>query len=540
MSTPGAASRAANAHGHLALVLHAHLPFVRHPEHERFLEEDWFYEAVTETYVPLLHVLEGLVREGVHLRLTLSLSPTLVAMLRDELLVGRYVQHLDRLIELAEREIERTREAPGLEPLARMYHDAFVACRRTFVDRLQCDLVSAYASLQQSGHVDILTSAATHAFLPLMQSAPEAVRAQLQTATEDHARHFGHRPRGIWLPECGYYPGLEELLAEQGLEFFVVDAHGVMFGDRRPRYGVYAPVRCPNGVVAFGRDLESSKQVWSADEGFPGDARYRDFYRDIGFDLDLERIRPYIHADDLRVHTGIKYHAVTGRTAHKRLYDPQAAAAAVDEHSARFLLDRERQVGELHGLMGRAPIVVAPYDAELFGHWWFEGPRFLDAVFRKMHFGAGNVTPCTLSEAVDRQDTLQVLTPSYSSWGYKGYAEVWLEGSNDWIYRHIERAARTMVELTRENPHADGELRRALNQAARELQLAQASDWAFIMKSGTAVPYAKKRTQTHVHRFQQLAAMIRSGHVDRDELQRIESLDNLLPGMDYRAYAEHA
>jgi 1,4-alpha-glucan branching enzyme len=518
-------------------VLHAHLPFVRHPEHEEFLEEDWLFEAITETYVPLLHVLESLARDGVDFRLTLSMSPTLLAMLRDELLMQRYVQHLDRLVELSECEVRRTRHQPEFATLAEMYRERFLACRRTFVERLRCDLVGGFATLQESGHLEILTSAATHAFLPLMQALPRAAEAQVRIAVEDYARHFGRRPSGIWLPECGYYPGLEVPLAEQDLRCFVLDAHGVVFGEPRPRFGVYAPVRCANGVAAFGRDLESAKQVWSAEEGYPGDARYRDFYRDIGFDLDLDYIRPYIHAGDLRIHTGIKYHAVPGKTAHKQPYSRAAALDAVAQHAHDFLRDRQEQANALHAAMGQPPVIVAPYDAELFGHWWFEGPQFLDVLFRKMHFEGSAVKPLTLIEYLDRHPHLQVQAPTYSSWGYKGYAEVWLEGSNDWIYRHLDHAVRRMTALANAHPRADGHLERALNQAARELLLAQSSDWAFIMKAGTTVPYATQRTKTHVHRFRRLAEMIQAQRVDLDELRRIESIDNLLPGASYRAFA---
>ncbi len=523
--------------GYLALVLHAHLPFVRHPEYDKFLEEDWLFEAITETYVPLLHAFEALQRDGVDFRVTMSMSPTLMAMLRDELLLSRYVQHLERLIELSECEVRRTRHQPEFAPLAHMYRERFLACHHTFVERFGCDLLTGYATLQESGNVEILTSAATHAFLPLMQHTPEAVRAQVAVAVDDYARHLGRRPRGIWLPECGYYPGLEVFLAEQGLRSFVVDAHGLLFGEPRPRFGVFAPVQCANGVVAFGRDLESSKQVWSADEGFPGDPRYRDFYRDIGFDLDLDYVRPYIHAGDSRTHTGIKYYAVTGRTPHKQPYSIEAARDAVEQHAETFLTDRREQVRALRGAMQHPPIVCAPYDAELFGHWWFEGPRFLESLFRRLHADPGGIEPLTLSGYIERHADHQVLTPSFSSWGYKGYAEVWLEGSNDWIYKHLDHAARTMVELARANPRADGPLERALNQAARELLLAQSSDWAFIMKTRTTVPYATKRTTTHVNRFRRLAAMVQAQRVDLDELQRIELLDNLLPGVDYRAYA---
>ncbi len=523
--------------GYFALVLHAHLPFVRHPEYEDFLEEDWLFEAISETYIPLLNVFENLLHDGVHFRVTMSMSPTLLAMLSDPLLQERYVRHVDRLLELADKEVYRTRNEPDFQALARLYRDHFQDCRRTFIDRWGRNLVRAFASLQDAGVLEIMTCGATHGFLPLMESVPAAAAAQVRVATADYERHFGRRPRGIWLPECGYYPGIEGFLKEQGIRFFVTDAHGVLYATPRPKYGIFAPLYCRNGVAAFGRDLESSKQVWSAQEGYPGDYAYREFYRDVGFDLDLEYIRPYIHAGDIRINTGIKYYAITGPTPHKQPYRRDVAMDTAAAHAGNFLFNREKQIEHLHAVLGQAPIVVSPYDAELFGHWWFEGPQFLDFLFRKMHFDQTTIEATTPFEYLERQPRNQVATPSWSSWGYKGYAEYWLEGSNDWIYRHLDHGARRMIDLAHQYPHAEGTTARALNQAARELLLAQSSDWAFIMKTGTTVPYAVKRTTEHLNRFGRLADMVQSGGVDEGYVADLERRDNLFPAIDYRVYA---
>jgi 1,4-alpha-glucan branching enzyme len=298
--------------GYLALVLHAHLPFVRHPEHEDFLEEDWFYEALTETYLPLLKVFEGLVNDGVDFRLTMSITPTLASMFIDPLLQDRYLQHLDKLIELTGKELERTRWQPEFESLARMYNQSLTEVRALFVDKYGKNLIIAFKKFQDLGKLEIITCGATHGFLPLMDINPKAVRAQIQVATAQYEKLFGRRARGIWLPECGYHPGHDEFLKEAGIRFFLVDTHGILHGTPRPKYGVFAPVYCRSGVAAFGRDMESSKAVWSAVEGFPGDYNYREFYRDIGFDLDYDYIRPYIHIDGTRINTGLKYFRITG------------------------------------------------------------------------------------------------------------------------------------------------------------------------------------------------------------------------------------
>jgi len=279
--------------GYLALVLHAHLPYVRHPEHPQFLEEDWLYEAITETYLPLLALLEGLQRDAVPACFSLTLTPTLCHMLRDPLLCDRYSAHLERLVELARAEGGRNRGQGPPENLAAFYLARLEDVREAWLHRWKRDVIGAFRTFAAAGFLEIITCAATHGFLPLMEVVPEAMRAQILIGRDSHREHFGVDPKGIWLPECAYSPALDSLLQEADLRWFVIDAHGLMFGSPRPRYAIYAPCFTPAGPAVFGRDRDSSRQVWSAEEGYPGDPAYRDFYRDIGFDLPLEQLEPF-------------------------------------------------------------------------------------------------------------------------------------------------------------------------------------------------------------------------------------------------------
>lgn len=523
--------------GYLALVLHAHLPFVRHPDDATVMEERWLFEAVSGTYLPLLQAFEGLVADGVPFRCTVSLSPPLLAMLGDDLLKERCAAYLDRLVELTEREIERTRPEPHYQRLAHMYHDRFRSLRHTW----RChdgDLVRAFRLLQDAGHLEVITATATHAFVPVLDRNWSALRAQVHTAADLYERCFGRRTRGMWLGECGYVPGMDELLREAAVRWFIVDTHGLLFADRRPVYGVYAPVYCPSGVAAFARDVESSQQVWSAEEGYPGDPHYRDFYRDIGFDLPMDDIGPYVHPEGHRLYTGVKYHAITHRELHdKWVYDPAIARERAGQHATHFRLGRQRQVAELARGMDRPPIVVSPYDAELFGHWWFEGPIFLGDLFRQLHFDQGEVETITPGDYLERHPTNQIATPCVSSWGQEGYNDYWLAESNAWVYRHLHRAGERMVALARAHRDANGLVARALAQAARELMLAQSSDWTFIMRTGTTVSYATRRFEEHLLRFQTLCDQIEAGAIDETRLREVEARDNLFPDVDYRLYA---
>ncbi len=524
--------------GYLALLLHAHLPFVRHPEHPSFLEERWLFEAITECYLPLLAAFERLSADRVPFRVTLSLSPPLAAMLRDDLLQRRYLDHIGRLLALAEAEVERTRGDGRLNPLARLYRDAWRDGRRRFEADYGRDLTVGFARLAKAGAVEWVTTAATHGYLPLLRTVAGGVSAQVRVGAVSHRALAGQGPAGFWLPECGYYPGLEAELARVGVRWTVLDTHGLLHAGPAPRRGVYAPVDCGSGVAAFGRDPETSRRVWSAETGYPGDEWYRDFYRDAGRDLPAETVRAFLPDAESGAFTGLKYYRVTRRTEPKEPYDPGRAAERVRAHAEDFV----RHCGSVASAHARAgappPIIVAPYDAELFGHWWFEGPAWLEEVIRIAAGHRGGLELVTPTDYLNRHPDLERATPPASSWGEGGYNEYWLNEGNDWVYPHLHRAARRMVGLVTRFGHAapDGLAGRALRQAGRCLLLAQASDWAFVMRTGTAVEYANRRTRDHLARFHYLAESLEKDDLDPTHLAALEEMDRIFPGLDPKAF----
>jgi 1,4-alpha-glucan branching enzyme len=523
--------------GLLAIILHAHLPFVRHPEYPEFLEEDWLFEAISETYIPLLNVFESCALDGVRARVTIGLTPPLCEMLSDPLLQDRYLRHVTRLIELCEKEVMRTHAPEAMNETARMYLRHFSAARDMFENRYRRNLLNGFRALQEAGAIDIITCGATHGFLPLMTRV-EARRAQIEVGRRNYEKHFGRPPRGIWLPECAYAPGIDDLLREAGIRFFIVDAHAIMFGRPQPRRGIYAPVVTPAGVAAFARDVETSEQVWSADIGYPGDPDYREFYRDLGFDGDYDYVKPYLHGDGVRRNLGVKYYRVTGKVdlGAKQPYVPQWATGKAAQHAGHFLRNRQAQAGHLNWSLGRKPLIVSPYDAELFGHWWFEGPQFLNYLVRKIHFDQDEVRLATPLDYLEEYPDNQRQEISTSSWGAEGYYRVWINSENEWMYMHQHVAEDRMVEVARAHANAEGLLLRALNQAARELLLAESSDWAFIITTATSVQYAKKRFRDHIHRFTRLYEMISRGEVDEKWLGEVEGMDTIFQEIDYRVY----
>src|SRR5438270_564483 len=389
--------------GHLALILHAHLPFVRHPEHEHFLEEDWLLEAITETYIPLLQMMQRLVNDSVPFKLTMSLTPTLCVMLQDELLRERYVRHLDLLIDLALRERKRNRNQPELAELSEFYFDLFSASRRFFVDEWKGDLLAAFRQLRDAGALEIIGCAATHGLLPLIQQqSPAAARAQLLIGRDAYVDLFQADPTGLWLPECAYAPGLDTILQEANIRWFVLDAHGLLFGNPQPQRAIYAPCYTRTGPAAF------------------------------------------------------------------------------DQREFRL------------------------------------------------------TTP---SEYLAMHPTQQTIEPGTSTWGDKGHLEVWIDKNSSWIYPHLHAAAQRMTNVANAHKNDSSELNdRVLKQLARELLLAQASDWAFLMRTGTAREYASKRTIDHLARFNKLHDQFAAEQLNEKFLADCEWRDNLFPNLNWRYY----
>ena len=554
--------------GYVSFVLHAHLPFIHHPESDDYLEESWLYEAISETYLPLLKYFKMLVDEKVNFRITMSMTPPLLSMLDSKLLQQKYIKYLENLIELSEKEIKRTTFNQKMNNLSHYYFERYSEDLRLYRDVFNCDIISQFKHFQDIGVLEIITCGATHGYFPILYVNEKTVRAQIAVGVQTYERFFGRKPRGIWLPECGYVPEADKYLREFGLDYAIVESHGVLYANPTPIYGTLAPIVSPDGFTVFGRDMESSRQVWSSINGYPGDFNYRDFYKDIGYETDYEYIKPYIAHNGVRVHTGIKYHRITGKTDNKDIYDVQWAKDSAEKQAGHFLNSRTNQIENASKYMDKPPIVLCPYDAELYGHWWYEGPYWLYILFKKIYYDECNFELITPSEYIDRYPLIQQCTPCRSSWGANGYSEVWLNPSNDYAHKHLHKAGDRMCELaynfrnvkpdldkleyeiselkkqkksvtkiTSTKKYKDLKLQlRALNQAARELLLLQSSDWLFIITNNTMVDYAHRRIKDHTGRFTRLYNELNSGKIDKKFLEEIELKDAIFPDIDYRIY----
>ncbi|MCS7165603.1 MAG: DUF1957 domain-containing protein [Candidatus Calescibacterium sp.] len=498
--------------GIILFVLHSHLPLLYYPEYRESLEERWLYEAVRESYIPLLLVFEEIYTKYRYVGITISFSGSLLTMLTNDFFKERIHRHLKKTVELGEKEIQRTKNTLFYKN-AEFLYNRFSTILKKFED-LNGDILKAYRDLAQKGAIQIITSNLTHCISPFYfvdQASLKLLEVQFYKAVSNFVDYFGFQPEGIWLPECAYLPQLDKILKKYNIKYTFLEGHGIIFSRDVCKYGTFMPYITRDGLIVFGRDFESSKQVWSAKEGYPGDFWYREFYKDIGYDLDYEYIKEYIHESGVRVDTGYKYYRITGvdvPLSSKEIYDPDFAMKKSFEHAANFIFNRERQSEYWHdNLKTGLPLsIVAMYDTELFGHWWFEGPTFLKNILQLLQeeprYLVGVLTVSDYLKILENNNfKFEVIEPNSSTWGWKGYFEYWLNGSVDYMYRHIHVNTRSffdMIYRKREQIENNEKYRNIVEIGITELLQAQCSDWPFIVFTGQVSQYGHTRFKEHI------------------------------------------
>ena len=535
--------------GRVHLLLHAHLPFVREPSYDRFLEENWFFEAMAETYLPIIQMLNRLEEKGVPGTLNFSVSSALLAMLTDRSLLDKFSRHLHKQLELLEREKVRLQNDAERMEVVDFYYRRQVALINTWERDCGCEIVPALKRLEQIGKINLLTCVGTHPFLPAYQSDIESIRLQLKITVRAFEEAFGRKPRGLWLPECGYFEGLDAILAEYGFKYFFLETHGVLLAKPAPKYGVFAPIKTPAGLYCFGREQSSSMEVWSRKTGYPGHPEYREFFKDIAHERESDYLGDYFLAAGTHIETGLKYYRITG-SEDKKVYRPWNALRLVEDHARLFVANREATVSSLLPNMdGNKVSILCPYDAELFGHWWFEGPLFIEKMFERA--ASSNVVEMASledsvpSKAAGTAADSEVHKPIFSSWGEGGFGEVWMNDDVAFQYPMFFRMRKMMDELksriSKVARKASGNVagnargsknaiaKRFLAQMARELVLFQASDWAFMIHNNSAADYARARLNGH---YENVCALYREtvkSNPDTKLLKKLEQKNNLFP-----------
>jgi 1,4-alpha-glucan branching enzyme len=553
--------------GRLCLILHGHLPYVLH--HGLWPHgEAWLYEAAAETYLPLLQLLDELAEQNIHAGLTFGLTPILLEQLAHDHFKTGFVRYLHERIDRAHqdaKEFGRDGDKPAAALARRWAH--WFGEQLAHFQKLKRDIPAAFARHFREGRIQILTSAATHAYLPLLLQ-DNSLQAQLTAGVTISEKHLGIRPRGLWLPECAYRPasqqwqppvlyadtrprpGLETWFQSAGLSHFFVDTHlladakplalmksegvdptsdALVFWDIKRGWGnplepvgVASEPRPPN-VYAFARHPRVSEQVWSGVIGYPGAGEYLEFHRKHG-------------------PQGLRYHRVTSHETsqhQKAMYDPDLIAGKVYEHAHHFCSVVREVLSEYTAITGRIGTVVAPFDAELFGHWWFEGPRFLREVLLMLAHD-GTVELATAEQALAESTLDKVVRLPEGSWGEGGHHHVWLNEQTRWLWEIEYRAEDRFDRLLKELPwQTNAEVQKLLKQTALELLLMQASDWPFVIHSRGAADYGITRFAGHATRFDRLATIAASvaggnkiGSVEKTEIAEADAHDVVLGDVD--------
>lgn len=527
--------------GYVSLVLHSHLPFVRHPDVNDSIEERWLFEVMLECYLPLIEVYDGLLKDGIKFEITMSITPPLMSMLEDDYLQNRFVEYTENLITLCEKEVIRTKNEKDLNKITEFYRERIKKLYDIYKS-YDCKLMNAFRKFDRLGVLEIITCSATHAILPLISIHRGAAKAQLYEGIKHYTEIVGHAPNGIWLPECAYSPELDSSLKEYGIKFFIVEDNAIELAKPKPIYGTYTPISLQNGIFAFGRDKESSYQVWSSSYGYPGDANYREFYRDIGFELTDDQLKPLLNEAGIRVSTGLKYYRITGKYEEKDYYDRDKAMERAKVHGIHFADCKKEQIERVSSNMGVPPIITCPYDTELFGHWWFEGPDFINEFIRNSTSDEYNFKLITPLNYMKKYKNIQTARINTSSWGENSDFSVWLNNKTSWILRDIHEMEEKMIRLSRtykdldKNSQNEILIIESLNQLARELMLAESSDWPFIIKNGTSVNYAVNRVKEHEKRFRTILDMIINDSIDEEYIRKVNDIDNIFDNIDYKIY----
>jgi len=518
--------------GNYVLILHTHLPFVLH--HGDWPHgTDWLCEAVAECYIPLLNVFNELLEEGITPKVTLDISPVLCEQLEHpdfKVIFEKYCEHKIKAAQSDREEFSKEGKPQHQIWLTEYWENWFKERLNDYKYIYNSSVINALKELQDKGAIEIMTCGATHGYFPLLAD-DRSINLQVKAAVANYQKHFGRKPRGIWLPECAYRPaytwqtyltvdpyhtpywrrGVEEFLAENGIEYFVVDEQtnrraqpigilkdGHFTSVHSPDFKSYhynfdnSPLnlfRAASGdnvskgtAVAFARHQDVAMQVWSAESGFPGNPAYLDFHKKQGGSM-----HRYWRVTDVKADM-----------ADKLLYVPDWVSGANGAYAQTFVHSIERTLQEYRNEAWREGTLTTPFDTELFGHWWFEGPGFLKEVLRNIHYSP-YVNMKTAGEQLDYIQPTEVALLPESSWGRDGNHNVWVNDKTLWTWKSIYRAEQRMNELVEKtiNCRNDETLCRIMLQAMRELMLMQASDWQFLIETGSARDYAEMRFANH-------------------------------------------
>lgn len=522
------------------LVLNAHLPYIRQVENEDSFEEDWYYEAVVESYLPIVRSLKELDRRNVPFKITLVLSPSLIEMMKDSLLNERLLKYIQKHIELGNKEVARLANEPELLENAKSILQEYKTAKRELTLRYR-SVLDAFLSLP-TDKVEFISTAATHSLLPLYTSRPCFLNSSFAVSDKVHYDTFKKKTEGVWLPNGGYFPELDRYIKRNMLktEYFFVPANSFALSSSFIERSAYAPIKTKSGLYAFALDASLQDKVTSPILGYPGDDDYREFYRDIGYDLPFSYIGDYVHHSENRGFTGYKYYAVSGKRETKEIYNKEKAYAKAQLHAEDFVKTLEEKADRVNSVVQDIPpIFNIAFDAELLGHWWKEGPLWLSKVISIIN--KSKILSFTNSKDYIRENASKIkdgeLAYSYLSNGT--YAYPYMDGDNNSLVRLIYGAIDTVEDLSKRFKNETNPIkRRYVAMAVKNVLLLSASDWPFILHNRTCPNYARSRIREHLSNIDKVVSLLSGGKIETSWLVKAEKEYPLFEGLDFTTFSE--
>ena len=513
--------------GYFGLILHGHIPWCK-KSGTWPAGEEWLMEAMSETYIPMLNILRELKEKGIKTAITINVSPILAEQLADEYMKHKFTEYVENLISRAIYDVKRFENQPKRKTIAELHLINFKYVLETFYQNYYRDILGSFKWLQDEGMIELITCAATHGFLPLIES-DSGIFSQIQIAVDTHKKYFKREPKGIWLPECAYRPeqhfqdklreSIDYWLNNSGIEYFFVDSHGILNAEileQKNEIGLNFNFgyNLKTGVSVFARDQETSRQVWDSKIGYPGNEYYREFHK-----KDHE--------------SGLHYWRITSKALgkeEKQLYDIEKSNEILDSHAHHFISLIEKELQEFSKLYKFEGIVVLPTDFELFGHWWGEGVNWLKKVFELINLH-DTINMITISEYLSKyKDQFSIIKMRESSWGESGDFRVWKNPEHGWIWPYINGSIKEFENVLEQCPNPNDWEKRILRQIARELLLMEGSDWPFLLYTKQAKEYANQRFHHHHQRFNKLMWVAKDFNdktrLNLNKLEEIESIDS--------------
>lgn len=513
--------------GILQFVLHGHLPFIKHPDYKNFFEETWFFEAITEVYLPILKTFYKLEKENINFRITVSFSPPLIEMFEDKTLINKYTYYLKNIIKIAEFENQNSKSKEERE-LSYYFLNNLKGLEVLFSDKLSRNILQGFKEFQEKGNIQMIICNGTHNFLPAFKNKDYLINSSINISKYIYNKKFNGFPKGIWLAEMGYFEGLDVYLKKAGIDFTFLNFNSIY------NENFYNPLKTDNNLIFYVRDPQTNDKIWDANVGYPGNKYYREFYSDISFEKDHYILKEFNQKYGTKTSTGIKYKAITDKNISidkKNYYKPKKAKFQIKRDVIDFLNDKKIQIDKLcENNYDFIPVLTAPFDMELFGHWWYEGPEFLFELFKTIDNCDFLVTD--YHDSIIKKTKTVLQNPKMSSWGDKGYSNTWVDKTNIWIYPYVETTYSIILKYKNNNL---SELEnRIYSQMLREFFLLVSSDWYFLIYNDSSKDYSEMRIKNHIINFFALDKMLNNSSkiVNKKVLEDLEKINSIFSFID--------